>query len=126
MLSNLLAVVNVLSWGEVSLQGCVGEAGLGFGEGAAFGTSRDSVSYRSGIKTSRNNVISPRSVSALCFEVATRACPAAATCPVAGSLWQHCPRVAERRTPRTPERSRQSSQPLQPRVLKSFSRSHLA
>lgn len=33
ILSNLLAVVNVLSWGEVSLQGCVGEAGLGLGRG---------------------------------------------------------------------------------------------
>lgn len=31
ILSHLLAVVNILSWGEVSLQQCVGEAGLCLG-----------------------------------------------------------------------------------------------
>lgn len=43
------------------------------------------------------------SVSSLCFHIDTSACPAAAACPVAVSLWQHCPHVVERKTTCTPE-----------------------
>lgn len=77
--------------------------------GGGFMVDRDTLSYRSGIKISRNNFISFLSVSSLWFEVVTRACPVAATCPVAVSLWQHCPHVVERETTRAPEWSQGSS-----------------
>lgn len=94
IMSYLLGVINLLSWGEMSAvtQQCVEKPGV------ALFVGEDALPYNKQEKLP--TFASFLSVSSFWFEVATSACPAAAAAasPVAVSLWQHCPHVVKRKT----------------------------